>query len=41
MSNANNTSLEQIFNSEHLSYYSNNDIDSVDESRTIPPSGLL
>ena len=41
MSNAINTSLEQIFNSEHLSYHSNNDIDSVDESRTIPPSGLV
>ena len=41
MNKAINTTREQVFKSEHLSYYTNNDTEILDESRTIPPSGLL
>jgi hypothetical protein len=41
MTKASNTIREQLFKSEHLSYYNNIDIDILDECRSIPPSGLL
>ena len=41
MNKASNTIREQLFKSEHLSYYNKIDTDILDECRSIPPSGLL
>ena len=41
MNKAANTIKEQLFKSEHLSYYNTIDTDILDECRSIPPSGLL
>ena len=41
MYKAPNTIREQLFKSEHLSYYNKTDTDILDECRSIPPSGLL
>ena len=41
MNKATNTIREQLFKSEHLSYYNKIDTDILDECRSVPPSGLL
>jgi ABC-type lipoprotein release transport system permease subunit len=41
MNEATRTIREQLFIPEHLSYYTTNDIDILDECRSVPPSGLL
>jgi hypothetical protein len=41
MNKASNLIREQLFKSEHLSYYNKINTDILDECRTIPPSGLL
>jgi hypothetical protein len=41
MNKASNTIRQQLFKSEHLSFYNNIDTDILDECRSIPPSGLL
>ena len=41
MNKATNTIREKLFKFEHLSYYNKIDTDSLDERRSIQPSGLL
>ena len=41
MCKAPNTIREQLFQSEHLSYYNKFDTDTLDECRSVPPSGLV